>query len=302
MLTSFKKIFKFGWENFSRNKGLFFATIFITVITSSLISGLFILNGATEHLIASIQEKVDISVYFSSYATEEEIFDIEEKLAKIPEVKDIEYISKEEALYLFKERHKNNPVIIESLEEIGENPLAAHLNIKAWEASQYEQISGFLEGGPFNGVIDKVDYYQNKTIIDRIFSITSTIERASLFFIAVSSILAVLITFNTVRLGIMNFKEEISVMRLVGASNWFIRGPFAVQGFISGIIATIVTVIIFSVGCWFLSPKIGNVVSEFNLFSYFQANIFAIIGIQLGTSLLLGIIPSLIAIRKYLKV
>ena len=172
MLNSFKKIIKFSGESFRRNEGLFLTTTLVITITTSLIGGLFLLKGLTNSLVISLQEKVDISVYFTLETGEEEIMEVKQKLSEIPEVKNVEYISQEKALTSFKERHKDDPIMMESLEEIGYNPLAAHLNIKAGQASQYEQISNFLESSIFNGMIDKIDYRQNRTIIERLFSIS----------------------------------------------------------------------------------------------------------------------------------
>jgi cell division transport system permease protein len=302
MLTSIKKIFKFSLESISRNKGLFFTTTLIITITTSLISGAFLLRGVTDSLVSHLQEKVDISVYFNANVDEGSIIEMKDQLVEVPEIQSIEYISREEALDIFREKHKDNPLIIESLEEIGENPLVAHLNIKAAQASQYEQISSFLEKSSFNKIIDKVDYHQNKTIIERIFSISSNVEKTSLILIVVSAFLAVLIAFNTVRLGISSFKKEISIMRLVGASNWFIRGPFAVQGMLSAVLATVFSLLIFFTGCYFLSPKLEILITGFNLTQYFRANIGTILLIQLGTAMGLAVIPSLVAIRKYLHI
>jgi len=302
MLVSIKKILKFSWESFSRNKGLFFTTTFIITITTSLIGGLFFLRGVTDSLIYNLQEKVDISVYFNQNADEESILEIKQELAEVSEVKDIEYISSEEALTRFKEKHKDDVVIIESLREIGENPLVAHLNIKAGQASQYEQISNFLEGDSFKRVIDKVDYHQNKTVIERIFFISSNVEKASLLFIIISAILAVLIAFNTVRLEISSFKREISIMKLVGASDWFVRGPFMVQGMVSAVLATLVALLIFFVGCYFLAPKVEMLITGFSLMEYLQTNLLTIILIQLVSALGLGMVPSFVAIRKYLNI
>jgi len=302
MLTILKRIFKFGLENLLRNKGLFSATIFIMVISTSLIGGLYLLRGMTDSLVVSLQEKVDISVYFNLEAEEDDILQVRDELSRIPEVKDIEYISKEKALSSFREKHMDNPVIMESLEEIGENPLAAHLNVKAWQASQYEQISNFLESSMFDGSIDKVDYHENKTVISRIFSITNSIERTSLIFIFISAILAMLVAFNTVRLGILNFKKEISVMRLVGASNWFIRGPFLIEGIVAALISTLITALVLGMSCYLLAPKLEVLFPDFNILIYFQSNLGTLLLIQFVVALVLGTIPSLIAIRRYLKV
>ncbi|MCD6550463.1 permease-like cell division protein FtsX [bacterium] len=275
---------------------------FIIIIATSLITGLFIFRGLTDSFVESLKEKVDISVYFSLDASEEEIMKVKEELAKIPEVREIQYVSREEALNRFREKHKDNPVIIESLNEIGDNPLAAHLNIKAAQASQYEAISKFLEESAFAGIIDKIDYYQNKAIINKLFSINSTIQKISLIFILVSSVLAILVAFNMVRLSVVSFKKEISIMRLVGASNWFIRGPFMMQGAISGLVAALVSLLLFTGICYYLSPKIAILIPGFSLFDYFYANLQTIVLLQLACGLGLGTVPVLFAIRKYLKV
>ena len=302
MLIAIKRIFKFGWRGLLRNKGLFLATVFVMVVSTLLIGGLFFVKALTSSLIVSLQEKADISVYFKPEVEEEEIIKVKGDLASISEVKNVEYISKEKALTNFTEKHKEDAVIIASLEEIGGNPLSAHLNIKAWQASQYEQIVKFLENPSFQGIINKVNYYQNREIINRLFSITSTIERASLLAVLVSVSLAVLVVLNTVRLGIASLKEEISTMRLVGASDWFIRGPFIVQGFIAAILASVISIIIFSLGCYFFSSKISVLVSDFNLLSYFEVNLLTLFLTQFAIALSLSILPTLLAIRKYLRV
>jgi cell division transport system permease protein len=302
MLIAIKRIFKFGWDGLKRNKGLFLATIFIMVISTSLIGGLFFVRALTSSLIGSLQEKADISVYFNLETQEEEIIKVKSDLAIISEVKNVEYISREKALTDFAEKHKDNAVIMESLSEIGTNPLAAHLNIKAWQASQYEQIVKFLENPDFEAIINKISYSQNKEIINRLFSITSTIEKASILAVLISIILAVMVVSNTVRLSISNLKEEISIMRLVGASNWFIRGPFMVQGLISAIVAATIAIIIFSLGCYFLSSKVAILVPGFGLFDYFKENLLSLLLIQFLIALALSVIPTLLAIRKYLKV
>jgi cell division transport system permease protein len=302
MLIAIKRIFKFGWKSLWRNKGLFFATVFIMVISTSLIGGLFFVRALTTSLVSSLQEKADISVYFNLEAQEEEIIKVKSDLAIISEVKNVEYISREKALTDFAQKHKDNPVIMESLSEIGTNPLSAHLNIKAWQASQYDQIVKFLENPDFKAIINKISYSQNKEIINRLFSITSTIEKASILAVLISVVLAILVVLNTVRLGISNLKEEISTMRLVGASDWFIRGPFMVQGLISAIVATIITIIIFSLGCYFFSSKLSILIPGFNLLNYFEGNLLSLFLIQFLIALALSVVPTLFTIRKYLKV
>jgi len=302
MFTLIKRIFKSGWLSFSRDGGLAAATCFIMLIPIFLATSLFLLKDVSQFLISTVQEKADISVYFKESVSEEDILKVEEEISKIPEVKNVNYVSKEEALESFVQRHKDDPVLMESLEEVGGNPFLAALNIKAFQASQYQTVANFFETGTFENLIEKVDYYQREPVIERIFALTSGMEKAGWIIAIVLAIVAILVAFNTIRLAILNQKEEIKVQRLVGASNWFIRGPFLVQGTISGIFAIIICLLIFTLICWFLSPKIEILFSGLNIWRYFTGNFFTIVLIQLVTGIGLGVISSTIAIRKYLKV
>jgi len=302
MVTLIKRIFKSGWLSFSRDGGLAAATCLIMLIPILLITSLFLLKDVGQFLISTIQEKADISVYFKEGAPEEDILKVKEEVSEIPEVKSVKYVSKEEALESFVQRHKDDPVLMESLEEVGGNPFLAALNIRSFEASQYQAVANFFETGISENLIEKIDYYQRKSVIERIFALTSGMGKAGISLSIVLAIVAILVAFNTIRLAILNQKEEIKIQRLVGASNWFIRGPFLVQGAISGIFATIICLLIFTLICWFLSPKIEILFSGLNIWKYFTSNFFTIILLQLVTGIGLGVISSTIAIRKYLKV
>ena len=302
MVTLIKRIFKSGWLSFSRDGGLAAATCLIMLIPILLITSLFLLKDVGQFLISTIQEKADISVYFKEGAPEEDILKVKEEVSEIPEVKSVKYVSKEEALESFVQRHKDDPVLMESLEEVGGNPFLAALNIRSFEASQYQAVANFFETGISENLIEKIDYYQRKSVIERIFALTSGMGKAGISLSIVLAIVAILVTFNTIRLAILNQKEEIKIQRLVGASNWFIRGPFLVQGAISGIFATIICLLIFTLICWFLSPKIEILFSGLNIWKYFTSNFFTIILLQLVTGIGLGVISSTIAIRKYLRI
>jgi len=305
MFTSIKRIFKSGWQSFSRDGDIAAANIFIMTMTILLATSLFLFKDISQILISAIREKADISVYFKTAAQEEDILNIQEELSKIPEVKDVEYVSKEKALEDFIQRHKDNQVLMGSLEEVGGNPFLAALNVRAFEASQYQAVVNFLDATlepVYQNLIEKVDYYQRKPVIERIFALTSGAGKVGIFLSIVLAIVAILVAFNTIRLAILNQAEEIKIQRLVGASNWFIRGPFLVQGAISGIISTLISLLIFALICWFLGPKIEFLFSGLNVWKFFTGNFFTIILIQLSTGILLGAISSSIAIRKYLKV
>lgn len=291
-----------GWQSFSRDGGTVIANIFILVLTICLITSIFLLRGVSQFIISKIEEKVDVSVYLKEEIPEPEILNLKEELSQMTEVKSVKYVSKEEALEEFIKRHKDDPVLMKSLEEIGTNPFLASLNIQAAASAQYETIVAFLTEPDFENLIEKVDYYQRKPVIDRIFSITNSMENVGFLLSIFLILVSFLIVLNTIRLAIYNLREEIEIQRLVGASNWFIRGPFLVQGIIAGFIAAIISLFIFTLSCWILSPKIEFLFSDLNIWKYFTQNIFIVILIQLATGIGLGVISSTIAIKKYLEV
>ena len=302
MLTALKSIIKSGYINFKRQGGLTFATVSIMIMTLSLVTFLYLFQGIINFLVQDLQDRIDVSVYFKKDSLEEEIFGVKDEISKIQDVKSVEYISREEALSRFTEKHKDDPILMESLAEIGSNPLLASLNIKTWQVSQYESLSNFIENSSFKNLIDKIDYRQNKIVIEKIFNVSSDIRLTGIIFSIILGLIAVVVAFNTIRLAIYSSKEEIAIMRLVGASNWFIRGPFLIQGIIVGVAATLITVALFGIIILFLSSRFESIITGFGLSEYFLTNFWNIIFIQLATGIGLSIVSSIVAIRKYLEV
>jgi len=302
MITLIKRILKSGWKNFSREKSLIVANIFILVLAISTLTSLYILKDASQFLISSIEEKVDISVYFKLEAPEEEILKVKDDVAKIPEVKEVKYISQEEALTSFINKHKDDVVLMQSLDEVGANPFSASLNIRAFEASQYQAIADFFSNSNVTDLVEKVDYYKRKPVIEKIFTFVSSMNILGISFSLLLIIIAVAIAFNTIRLAIYSSREEIKIQRLVGASNWFIRGPFLVQGAICGFFAFLISLAIFSLLSWGFGPKTEFLFPGFNLSTFFFTNFWTIAFLQLASGVGLGIISSLFAVRKHLKI
>jgi len=303
MLTSLKRILKFGWQSFSRNKGLSFQVIFIFSLAVLTITSLFLFRGLSNFLIAEAQKKVDISVYFKKDTTEPEILQIEEELYEFsPQIKSVYYVSREQAQEIFLQKHQDDPFYLQALEEVGGNPFLASLNIKARSPAFYAQVSNFLSVGPSQSLIEKVSYYENEKIIDKLFSLTGNVRTAGIVLSLILGILVILITFNTVRLTIFAFRDEISTMRLVGASNWFIHGPFLWQGLLYGIFGILIADLILFSTLGFLSARLENWTLGFNLLNYFKGNFLLLFLGQIVFAFALGIISSFVAVRKYLKV
>lgn len=302
MFTNFFRVFKFGWHEFSRNIGISLGTIFVIFIALSLGGGTLLLRGMSEKLIMTLQEKVDVSVYFKEETKEKNVLLIKEKVENIPEVKSVEYISKEKALETFKETHKDSPLLIESLAEIGSNPLPASLNIKAAQASSYEKLANFLEEGEYKGLIEKVNYRQNQAIIERLFSISGSIKQGGVVVSIILIFIAVIVTFNTIKLAIYSKREEIENMKLIGATSWFARGPFLVQGIIIGFLAGIFAFLFFYGVEAGVSPSSLGVFGELGFLNFFEENILIFLLVQIGGGILISIFSSFLAVQKYLNV
>jgi len=301
-ITTTKRIFRSGWQIFSRDKEVSLATVFILFLTVHLVSSLFLFTNFTNFIITSAQEKIDISVYFKQEVDEDDILGIRKEISKFPEVKTVEYVSPEQALVEFVERHKEDPTLIESVEEIGRNPFLASLSIMAWEPSQYGTVSNFLETADFGDLIEKIDFYERKSVIERISSLSSSVTKIGIFISVALVITAILVAFNTIRLSIYNSSQEIKIQRLVGASNWSIRGPFLVQGAISGLVATLICFLLFALLSWSLNSSLESFFYGFNLFSVFRNNFWTLLFLQFFTGVSLGMFSSSIAIKRYLKV
>jgi len=160
MLISIKRIFRSGWQIFTRDKEVSLATVFILFLAISLVSSLFLFIDLTKFIITTTQEKIDISVYFKEEADEDDILGIGKEISKFSEVKAVEYVSPEQALVEFIARHEKDPLLIEAVEEVGRNPFLASLSIKAWDPSKYGVVSNFLQTADFQDLIEKIDYFE----------------------------------------------------------------------------------------------------------------------------------------------
>jgi len=300
MFTYLRRIIRFGWYNFWREGSLNVATVFVLTVTISLMAFLLVAQGGVKHLIVQIQDKIDISVYLKSDLTQEEVLAAQEKLSDMPEVQTVIMVSKEDALIEFKEKHKNDPILLESLEVVGVNPFYGSLNIRATNPDQYAAILTVLNSTVMENVIHKVDYVEKKTVIEKLSKFISNVNAVGLFLAIALGVVAVLVTFNTIRVAIYDSSKEISVMRLVGASNSFIRGPFIVQGIIAGTIAAFISFLILFLTAYFSGDKIESLTNGFNLFTWFGTHAVGLFFLQLATGIILGVVSSLVAIRRYL--
>jgi len=302
MLTNLKHILKTGCLNFWRNKLPSFSTLAVMALALLMVAGLLLLGVLSQSLVASLQDKVDVSVYFKPDSSEKDVLSIKDIIEDLNPVAAVAYVSREQALDNFKQSHINEDIYLESLKVLGDNPLGAVLNVRARQPQDYASIVSYLEGANFKDLIDKIDYRQHEPAIQKLMSISSGIRKTGLVVSLFLAFVAIMVSFNTIRLAIYNQKEEITVMRLVGASAWSIRGPFLIEGLLYGLVGSIIAILVFWPSLAVVSPRLTAVLSGVNLLSWFESNLLGIWGILLAVGVFLGLASSMIAIRKYLKV
>ena len=301
-METIKKIFRRGWTNFQRHRYLSAAATGVMALALLLFLGLLSLQFLTTQIVAGLQDKVDISAYFKADAAEDTILKAKNELSARPEVASVIYVSRDQALADFKIRHAQEALVQESLAQLDDNPLEASLNIKTRESSQYASLADWLNTSQYKTSLDKISFYENKTIIDRIDRVAGAIRNWGLSTALLIAVVAVMVAFTTVRLTIFNQRQEIEIMRLVGASNWHIRGPYLAEGGFYGTFAAMMALVIFYPLAYLVSGKISGFFETGNLFSYLTHGVLQIVGLTLGTGIFLGVVSSFMAIRRHLKI
>jgi cell division transport system permease protein len=305
MLTAVRRIFKAGFVGFWRSAYVSLASIFVLTVALFVIGCTMFIDQLLTASLQSLQSRVDINVYFVPDAPQEEIDRLHNAVKALPDVDYVTYTSREDALAEYRDKNQNDEIAMQALEELNENPLGANLAIQAKETSQYERIAGFLEEQraleqPQVPVIDEVNYTRNKDSIDTLTKIIDGVEQASFVVMVILLVASILITFNTIRLAIYTSREEIAIMRLVGASNMFIRGPFMLQGFMYGFISGLLTIIIFYPILVWLGPATESFF-ELNLLTYYTENLGFIFLVLVGIGVFLGLASSTLAVARYLR-
>jgi len=304
MFTNFKRVFKFAVNDFTRNAGRSIAAIFVLAMTIFLVTALFLFHGISNYIISEVENKIDITAYFKVDALEADVLSAKDQLlAQSSNIKNIEYVSKERALEDFKQKHQDDPIFTNALNQVGNNPFLPSLNITTdGSTAEYQKVAQILESAQFGALVDKVDFSEKKATIEKVFSITSDITRFGLVLAIILILIVMLVVFNTIKLAIDASKEEISTMRIVGASSWFVRSPFIIQGALFGLIAFLLCFFATMVLSFFLAPGFEVVLSGFSLWQYFTANFWLIALIQFGFGVGLGALTSFIVVQKYLKI
>ncbi len=305
--TSVQRVVKAGCVGFYRNGFVSLSSVAVMTVTLFTIGSVLFLSATLNASLEELKNKVDINLYFQTSAPESAILALASSLKGLPEVKSVEYLSREVALANFKKRNENDQLTLQALAELPDNPLGAVLNIRATDPSHYEGIAAFLKGetalskGAVS-IIDEVNYYDNKKAIDTLSRIITSTQKLGVALTLVLIVISIMIAFNTIRLAIYVSRDEIGVMRLVGARNSYIRGPFVVAGVLYGVIAGVLTLAAFYPLSYYLGGATENFFSGLNLFRYYLAHFGEFFLIIMGAGICLGAVGSFFATSRYLKI
>lgn len=307
MWTKLKRVIKAGGASFVRNGSVSVASTLVMTVTLSVIASLLFVSAVLQSTLEGIRDKVDVNVYFEMSASEDQILAMKARLDSREDIESTAYTNADQALANFRERHGGNELVMGALDEIGENPLEANINIRATDPSHYQAIADFIQQENVTGentqqIVKKISYIENKEAIDTLSRIISSSERLGIIIALFFIIISILITFNTVRLAIYTSKDEIAVMRLVGASSRYIKGPFVTVGIIYGLVSAFITLVIFYPITYWVGPMTYNLGTGLNVFTYYLANFLQITAIVIGAGVILGIISSYLAVKKYIQV
>lgn len=306
-LENSQRIIRAGFTSFWRNKFVTASAILIMTVTLFIMGSLLFLGAMLDTSLEQISEKVDVNVYFTTDANESDILALQSALESRDDVAQVEYVSQEQALSDFRSQNRDDDLIVQALEELEENPLGAYFNVQATDSSHYEDIANYLESDApvvagSQGIIDNVNYQQNRQAIDRLTSIIQSLDTFSFLIIIVFALIAALIVFNTIRLAIFSSRDEISVMELMGASPAYVRGPFVIEGVMYGIVAALITLLLFYPISLWGNEATSTFFGASGSFDYFVNNFGELFVILMVTGIALGGISSYIAVRKYLDI
>lgn len=300
------RIIKAGAQNFIRNATLAIAAIAVMVITLSIILFSVIANATFGNTIQQITDRIDISVYLKDSVTVEQKDKLLNDLKQIGNVKDVKYLSKDDVLEAYKKQNLENLDLQLAISQT-DNPLPATVQVKPRDPNKIQEIQTYLDGKDVKSLqSDKTSYSgDRKTALDKITKAAVFLRQGGLISVLVFATVSMLIIFNTIRMAIFNRRDELQIMRLLGASTGYIRGPFVVETIMYGIVSAIISVTLCNT--LFLVSSSAFDASSLGLLDikfandYFANHFWIVLAGQLGIGILIGAASSTIATRRYLK-
>lgn len=301
--TTLGRIINYAWKNFSRNAWIGLATVFVLVLSLLSVNVLVGVNALLERAVTVLEDKVDISVYFKEKTPDQVLQQAQFFIAGLPQVSSAELFTSAQALEQFKKIHADDPKILEALAELDQNPLGAALVIKAKRTEDYPFLLEALKNPQFDFAIETKTYDNHAEAIAQVRDIGKSARLFGGFLIAVFALFSVLIVYNAIRVAIYTQREEIGIMRLVGASGAFVRLPLVLEGVFLAVIALVFSAVIVSLAVAAVEPRLRSLFEGMDpgLGAYYVSNLGRLAVLEGGALMLLVALSSWAAVGKYLK-
>lgn len=302
-MLSLYRIIKFSFQDIVRNIWLTIVTITILLLALFSINTLVTVRLISDNAVAAVKEKIDISLYVKPDTVESEIIALKNKIAASPKVKDVVYTSKQSAIDSFRAKYENDPTVLAALKELGRNPLSPSLTIIPKNFDESGLVINDLKMLD-NSIIESRDFSDNTIILNKISSITNRVNEVGLGIIMIFVLTSLLVVYNAIRVAIYTHRQEIEIMRLVGASNFFIYMPYMFSAMVYALFSVLIVISVFYPFLTLLQPYLETFFMGYNvnILSYFVDNFFVVFGIQFLAVLVINIVASLFAVRKYARV
>lgn len=272
------------------------------VITLFILSLFVLLNIGVDETVQYVTEKTDLSIYLEEEITEEDYSPLKEELERTEGVASVYYKSKEDAWEEFKSLGRKYEEISSELGD-EDNPLPASLEVKLNDINKVYEITEIAKKDAYTEIVEKVNVEEREKTFNNLIGITNFIKNFGLLLTIIFVTISFLIIFNTIRITIFSRREEVEIMKLVGATNWYVRSPFLLEGVLYGIIGAIFSFVLIVSGYYSFANLISkwSIVPDSAHFQYFENNLFLVFAAQAVLGMIIGIISSYIAIRKHLR-
>lgn len=303
MLSTFFRIIKFSFQHFFRNFWLSLVTVSMLTLTLLTVDILLILNLAAKAAVDSVERRVDITATFKVGTPEETVQNAAVYLRSFDEVRDVLVVDPDQALDDFKTQHASDPVVLSSLEEIEENPFGFELIIRANSPESYPLLLEALDHPTFREQIEEKDYSNHETVLAKLADVSNKVRWFGFGLAAIFLLIAVLIIFNTVRVTIFVHREEIAVMRLVGATGRFVRWPYVLEAIFFSVLATGLSAFVVLPVATALNPLFNSYFeTPSRLTDFFLGQAVWVFGLEFAGAAFVCIISTAFAMRKHLKI
>jgi len=306
MISEFTRILKFAFQSFFRNFWLSVVTVIIISLSLFSISLLLMVNILTQHVLEVVEDRTQVYIDLTSEATNEQAEVLVSELNKLPAIKESIFITPEQTLNEFRIRHENDALMLESLDALDENPFKGSIKITVHDIQDFPVILNELSKQDYSPFleIEDTEFNEAKLLIERISEYSVKIQKTFFFISLIFIIISILVVFNTIQIGIYTHREEIGIMKLVGASNSFVRSPFLIEGFLYSFIGFVLLLFLLYPFLSLIQPYVDGFFTDYtlNLVTALNHNFIKVFGSELLVAIVITIFSSLLAVRKYLKV